>query len=283
MVRTYSTENAQPKLVNLDLECDLVNAQAGNLYVIKNDLTVSENIRTLGHWAWDHVEIFKALNRKRGGFVDVGSYLGHHSVAILNWLSGDGEVLAIEGQPQIAELCSLNLNIQEFSNWTVFESMADEISSSYQIPIEDFSIPNNFGALSLISPQEEFGKNFFEVKSSRIDDMLLDVDDIQIMKFDVQYAELFALKGCSKILQKHKPNLFVEIAPQYMLTKGGYDYRSIYNFLTGFGYRLFDVLGKPVEFGRSADPVLYKADLEWDVIAIHESKIETLKFIPWLY
>jgi FkbM family methyltransferase len=282
-MRSFTVENTVTEHINLDRDFDLVDAKAGRLYVIRNDSTVSKNIREIGHWAWEHIEIFKSLSKVEGTFVDVGAFIGHHSVAMLNWKSGSGHVIAIEGQPQIAELCASNLNLQRYSNWRVVESMADSVSRIYEIPIEDFDIPNNFGSLSLISPQVEFGNNFFQVTSNSLDQILDLNTEIDLMKFDIQYAELFALRGASRILQQQRPNLFIEISPHFMKTKGNYDYRSVYNFLTGFGYQLFDLLGKPIGFERSATPLFYEPDLEWDVIGVHESNLKTLKSVPWLF
>jgi FkbM family methyltransferase len=282
-MRSFTPGNTTSSLINLDKDCDLVNAKAGMLYVIQNDTAVSHNIRHIGHWAWEHVEIFKSLSRKHGTFVDVGAFLGHHSVAMLNWKSGNGQVISVEGQPQIAELCANNLKLQEYSNWCVIESMADSEPRLYEIPVQNFELKKNFGSLSLISPQADFGNKFFEVESNSLDNLLVGLTEIDLIKFDVQYAELFALRGASRILSMFKPNLFIEISPHYMKTKGNYDYRSIYNYLTGFGYQLFDLLGEPIGLGRSASPLLYEADFEWDVIAVHESKLQTLKLVPWLF
>lgn len=282
-MRSFTLENTETTLINLDEDCDLIKAKAGALYVLRNDSTVSENIREIGHWAWEHIEIFKSLSKSEGTFVDVGAFLGHHSVAMLNWKSGSGQVISVEGQPQIAELCANNMKLQEYSNWCVMESMADEDSKEYDIPVEDFKVQNNFGSLSLIAPQVEFGNKFFQVTSNSLDQLLIGLTEVDFMKLDVQYAELFALRGASKILHMHKPNLFIEVSPNFMKTKANYDYRSIYNFLTGFGYQLFDVLGKPIGFERSRSPLLYEPDLEWDVVAVHESKLGILKRVPWLF
>lgn len=282
-MRSFTVENTPTTLINFYEDVELVQAKAGKIYVIRNDSTVSQNIREIGHWAWEHIEIFKSLSQVDGTFVDVGAFLGHHSVAMLNWKSGSGQIISIEGQPQIAELCAINLKLQKNSNWCVIESMADSESREYEIPMEDFKIQNNFGSLSLISPQIEFGSNFFQVTSNSIDHLLEGHTEIDLMKFDVQYAELYALRGSSKLLQKHKPNLFIEVSPNFMKTKANYDYRSIYNFLTGFGYQLFDLLGKPIGLERSGSPIRYEPDFEWDIIAVHESKLRILKRVPWLF
>ena len=79
-MRTYS--NINPSTLNLNEGSPFImtHARAGHLVTMRNDITVGENIRTLGHWAWDHVEIFQALMADKGTFVDLGAYIGHHSV-----------------------------------------------------------------------------------------------------------------------------------------------------------------------------------------------------------
>jgi FkbM family methyltransferase len=281
-MRIYSWQDTQDMNLELNSSFILANARAGKLLTILNDSVVSHDIRNLGHWAWNHVEIFKVLMHERGAFVDVGAYIGHHSVAILNFLEGEGIVVAIEGQPQIAQICAYNLGIQQYKNWCVFETVVDTGNNNYEIPLEDFERKTNFGSLSLISPQEEFGDIYIKVVSASLDQVLSDIRNINLIKLDVQYAELLVLKGGKLILERDLPHLFIEISPWHMLKKGNYDYRSIYHLLIGCGYRIFDVLGKPITQERNSNPSEYEPDFEWDIIAIHESKLEILRKIPWL-
>jgi len=260
----------------------LTKARAGLLLTITSDTTVSENIRTLGHWAWDHIEIFKILTGSEGTFVDVGSYIGHHSVAMLNFLQGKGFVVSLEGHPQMAEICAFNMQMQNFDNWVVIESLISNDRLPYELPYEEFTESHNFGSLSLIKPQSEFGEAKFKVMSETLDAALQGFDKIDLIKMDVQYAELFAIQGSQFILQKFFPHLFIEIAPRAMKEKANYDYRSIYHLLIGLGYRIFDVLGCPISHGRNSSPELYGPDIEWDIVAIHESKLNVLKRIPWI-
>jgi FkbM family methyltransferase len=266
---------------NLSEYLELIKAKAGNMFVLKSDKTVSEDIRNIGHWAWDHVEIFKSLLDSDGVFLDVGSFIGHHSVAILNLLSGGGKVIAVEGQPDYARICRLNLEMQKFKNWEVIECVAGETDGLTDVPRFNLGAEHNFGSLSILTPQAEFGTSKVKVEVRKLDG-LLGEQKISFIKIDVQTAELFVIRGLRKTITECKPHIFVEMSPYLMKSKAGYDFRSVYIFLIGLGYVLFDVLGNMVSLDLCKNPDSYASGLEWDVLAIHNSNLGKLRNIPWM-
>lgn len=273
-----SHDDNSTKLSNLTL----VNAWAGQIYVITEDKTVSKDIISLGHWAWAHVEIFKALLQVGQTFVDVGAFIGHHSVAILNAFKGKVRVISIEGQADYARILRLNLVLQNLDNFRLIHAVASNEIGSTQVPSVNLERGLNFGSLSYVATGEEFGKETIPVRQTTLDQELKNEKTIGLIKIDVQTFELYVIQGSLQILIRDLPNLFIEISPKLMKFGPGYDYRRIYSRLVSLGYLLFDVLGNQLPAELIRNPDHYPEGLEWDIVAIHKNNLNLLRKIPWM-
>lgn len=60
---------------------------------------------------------------------------------------------------------------------------------------------------------------------------------IRLIKLDIEGAELAALEGARKTIERFRPLLIVEIGRETCLS-AGYDPRDIFSCITGFGYRI---------------------------------------------
>lgn len=269
-------------LGEVDYTLTKVNAWAGEMFVISTDQTVSKDIKVLGHWAWDHVEIFKSLLEEGDTFVDVGAFIGHHSVAILNAFRNRVRVVSVEGQVEYARILKMNLDLQRFPNFRVLHVVASSKAGYCDVPIVDLNSNLNFGSLSYAEVGEEFGAEKSSVPQIKLDTELSIEKSVGLIKIDVQTFELFVLQGSLEILNRDFPHLFVEISPYLMMTGAEYDYRRIYSLLIGNGYLLFDVLGNQLSVDLIRDPFSYPRGLEWDIVAIHSTKIKVYKKIPWM-
>jgi FkbM family methyltransferase len=259
-----------------------VSARCGELYVISSDQTVSKDIIELGHWAWDHVDIFKSILKDGQVFVDVGAFIGHHSVAILNAFQGAVPVVSIEGQPDYAHILELNLNHQKFDNYRVINAVASNVVGFIEVPTVNLKGQSNFGSLSYVMSNYKSGISTITIPQTTLDLELQNELLIGLIKIDVQTFELFVLQGALQVIKQSFPSIFVEISPKLMKSGLGYDYRSIYSLLVSFGYYLFDVYGNQITLNLIRNPDDYPEGFEWDILAIHQSKLKITRKIPWM-
>lgn len=271
----------QSKLVSAD-HLKIVDAKAGKMWIIKSDTTVSANIINLGHWAWEHVEIFKHLVPKNGLFVDLGAYIGHHSVAMLNYLDSNGFVISVEGSPKYAEILENNLQMQKKGNYKVLNIAISDVEGRIQIPDVDTSSNSNFGSLSFLD--EAPSKNQVEIQTQTLDNIMLDLPEkkVSLIKMDIQSYEYFAIKGAQTTILNDRPFLFIEISPYLMKSKAKYDYRSIYLNLMSKNYVIFNLLGGFIDKNWAFDPLDYVEGHEWDILAVPREKLPMLDKMPWM-
>lgn len=90
---------------------------------------------------------------------------------------------------------------------------------------------------------------------------------ISFVKIDVQSYEFFVLLGMTSLLEKHRPIIFVEIAP-YWMQRAGYDYTEIYGLLRAYGYQFMH--SDEIAMGSDNVPdIPVDMKIEWDLLAIH--------------
>ena len=77
-----------------------------------------------------------------------------------------------------------------------------------------------------------------EAEVVRLDDFLPDIDDLPLVKMDIEGAEFFCLQGAEKLFSRHLPTTICEINPWY-LEGFGVKTEDLTKFFTDKGYKIF--------------------------------------------
>ena len=67
----------------------------------------------------------------------------------------------------------------------------------------------------------------------------------QLIKIDVEGAELRVLKGGVKVLRQYMPTIFLSVHPRHIVESGG-STEELEGFIKKMGYRVFDLDGNAV-------------------------------------
>lgn len=172
---------------------------------------------------------------------DVGSHIGYHALNFASFVGKNGKVVAFEPNPYNHERLKLHLNsnqglssriilfdkaLSDSSGKTVF-SLSNKIDSGESTGGYINSVIPPLGLLSY--------KKFIDVKveTAKGDDIVDENKGLlpDIMKIDVEGAELLVLKGCEKIINEKKPVLFIEIHNILMM-------HYVTQFLMNFNYSI---------------------------------------------
>lgn len=161
-----------------------------------------------------------------GVFLDVGAHVGHYA---LRAASKASKVIAIEPNPDTCERLKANLDINGITNVHVVQVAAWD-------GVARFALRNVHENL------ERDGSNYIvpdpkgQVWGARLDDTLnqfpLRPDRLDLVKLDVEGADIHALSGMSGLIERHKPVLFIEDHSMY----GYYDQADLFELLAEFGY-----------------------------------------------
>jgi FkbM family methyltransferase len=71
-----------------------------------------------------------------------------------------------------------------------------------------------------------------------LDEFLPEIEHLSLLKCDIEGADLFAMRGARRLLEKHKPVVVIEITP-WFLEGFGLAVSDVYGFFEALGYRCY--------------------------------------------
>jgi FkbM family methyltransferase len=185
----------------------LVSTRYGKMRIIDSDQVVSRSLFLYGEWAQDELALLCQLIPASACVLDVGAFIGTHTIAFSQFVGSDGKVYAFEPRQEIYGVLRENISLNTASNVTAFHMGLAENAHTLCLSRIDTAKLENFGSLSLLENQSP---NFdtYEVKISTVDD--LDFAKIDLIKLDVEGMERRVLEGAVKSIARHRPIIFCE-------------------------------------------------------------------------
>jgi FkbM family methyltransferase len=143
--------------------------------------------------------------RPQSTVLDVGAHIGSHTLSMSKRVGPLGRVLAFEPQPKIFRELFLNMILNEINNVLFYPVAVGDRKGSIEL---SHLVPNNEGATSLI-----YGGSGLFAPLITIDSLQL--DDVSLIKIDVELHENFVLDGAKNTITRCRPILLVEIRGDY--------------------------------------------------------------------
>jgi len=174
--------------------------------------------------------------------VDVGANLGYYTLSMAHWVGSDGIVVAFEPFPSNFEALKKNVRLNELRNVMLEPSAAADRNDSIQLT---YGLEEKFSATPSVNGYAVQGTTQqIRVPARSLDDYLLGLGRApDLIKIDVEGAELAVLQGARHTLEKVHPVLLIEI--HGWGTPGS---EEVHRFLDQFGYQIV-LLGRK---GREA-------------------------------
>jgi FkbM family methyltransferase len=164
--------------------------------------------------------IVEGLLPDGGVLLDVGAHVGHWTLRLAGKAS---EVIAVEANPDTASTLRRNLAINDITN--VLVSTVAAWDSETMLGLDDPNRQTEGGSTRTVPTESG------DIPAYRLDDVLT-FDRLDLVKLDVEGADLHALRGMSGLLKQHRPVLFIE-CHDYC---GYYDRDDLEQLLTDLGY-----------------------------------------------
>jgi FkbM family methyltransferase len=156
--------------------------------------------------------------------VDIGANIGYYTLIMAGLAK---EVHAFEPEAANYGLLLKNLASNNITNVTTYNKAVSDTTGKKQLFMCDF----NRGMHRLYP--SHYCKESVEVETVRLDEVIRHADFI---KMDIEGAELGALKGMTKLLEKG-PKLMMEFHPP-SIREYGADPKEVVLFMESFGYRV---------------------------------------------
>jgi O-antigen biosynthesis protein len=182
----------------------------GLMSFFKNDTIVSRSLREYGEWAQAEIEFLLALVGSRDIVLDIGAFIGTHTLAFARRLNGGGEVYAFEPQPVFFEVLKKNVVQNGIANVKLFNAAVSEEVSQANVSELDVRNAGNFAGTSIC---DGVCTSRGDHKHYTIDVMTVDqlaIDRCDLIKIDAENMEINILRGARQTLVAKRPVVFAE-------------------------------------------------------------------------
>ncbi|WP_322006053.1 FkbM family methyltransferase, partial [Paraburkholderia tropica] len=204
------------RLMQSDNLFETVNTRHGQVTLFANDTgAISDSLRLYGEWAQNELSFMLSMVNQGDTVVDVGGYIGTHTLAFARHVGVRGQVVTIEAQARSFELLTRNIHDNGLSNVRAENAIASAVGKEEHIPAIDIEKPASYGSASLrevfvpgAQHHESSGAQEFCVKSIALDE--LPIASCSLVKIDVEGMEDMVLRGAGEMIRQHRPAIYAE-------------------------------------------------------------------------
>jgi FkbM family methyltransferase len=172
-------------------------------------------------------------------FLDIGANIGIVSLIASRSVGDLGKVYAVEALPTTRKLLEENIALNDARNIKVIPfALLDKTGEVKFYGSTD----GNIGGSSL-SAQGQKGKPVI-VEGKTLDSLLTDgtIEKCDVMKMDIEGAEILALRGMKNLFANHKPRaVMIEVADEH-LAQFSANPADIIEFFSNHGYFWYEAL-----------------------------------------
>ncbi len=222
-----------------------------------------------GYYEPATVKLFERLLTPAMVVFDVGANIGQYTLVACDRIGKAGEVHAWEPDPVTFEWLSRNVHINGLGNVRLNQSAVFNNTEPVSLRLAS---TRDTGSNSMVGdPWIKSGKSV-TVPCTTLDIYMAEhpITRVDVMKVDVEGAELGVLRGADKLLHDHQPVLLLEFEER-MQRQAGTSCRELADHLAKKGYALFRIgdshekAPEPYVIGPNEPPSL-------NVLAVPESR-----------
>lgn len=214
--------------------------------------------------------------------LDLGANFGQYAYHLSKAVGESGQVFSFEPVPYTFKTLAQVVERLGLSNVEIVNKGCSDKNESvvFELPIQESGAYSAGQAYIGERDDDRKGKEtqvrwsgVKQVKCEvvRLDDFLPDLENLTLVKADVEGAELFAFKGGEKLIDKFLPHVICEINP-WFFDGFGIDLSDLTSFFFEKGYRLYFFESDGAS--DSLTEVSPEEIVEDNYIFIHSSKIE---------
>jgi FkbM family methyltransferase len=153
-------------------------------------------------------------------FFDVGAHIGYDSLKAAMTVGERGRVVAFEPNPNTLTQLRSNIDASGARNVIVQPIACTETETT--LTLFDSTLGGNSGATSLSRENAGPVTRSYTVRGRPIDDVVkeLAIERLDVLKADVEGAELIVLRGAAETLKRFHPKLILEVVPRQLENMG---------------------------------------------------------------
>jgi FkbM family methyltransferase len=191
-----------------------INTRYGRMTFFTNDTgAVSRSLQTYGEWAENELGFAKALMKRGATVVDVGAYIGTHTLSFAHFAGPEGQVIAIEPQDESFVLLKKNILENRLTNVHLEHAAAGVGGAFYANPLR-IAAKKSFGSATVRdfgmpdSPASRESGEMISVRGLTIDS--LELTSCDLVKIDVEGLEDLVISGAEQAIKRLSPAIYAE-------------------------------------------------------------------------
>ena len=202
----------------------------GKFIVFPND-AIAQHLKTGKLWESHYKKVVLHLVPTSAIVLDCGANFGYNAVVLANTIN-IAQMYCFEPQRIVFQQLAGNLILNNIYNAQAINCALGNTDGVLELnPVNYESEWVNIGDTSL-------GQGGEVVNIAQLDSF--DLQRVDFIKLDVQGSELFVLEGAEKLIEKHLPDIFIEIE-EHQLAKFDVKKEQIFNFLKNKGYNIWRI------------------------------------------
>ena len=191
------------------------------------------------HWSEGHNVGFNQLIEEARGkkcIFDIGAHIGLTTLPLANAVDSTGEVFAFEPSKNNLKFLKLHLDANKIQNVSVIEKLVGNKIDNATEFYEDADV-SGMNSIAQIRGNIDVRK----VEMVTIDEFSFRTGAIpDVVKIDVEGAELMTLEGARHVLMQHMPTVFLSVHPRQIATLGQ-SIDDLMDLILELGYEVWDI------------------------------------------
>jgi FkbM family methyltransferase len=181
------------------------------------------------------------LLRPGNTFFDAGAHYGWMSLAACHRVGAKGKVVAFEASPPLLECLQYNKHANRFQQLEIVAKAVSE-SEGQWVPFYVADQGDSFLNSLVDHPMEPVAGAPQQKATIKVQTVTLDEFSTtrklqpDLVKIDVEGAELLVLRGCRRILAECRPRFIVAVHPTWL--PAGQNATELFELFRGHGYRV---------------------------------------------
>ena len=190
--------------------------------------------RALGMYEPDKSHVISTLFKPGMTFIDIGANKGDFSLIAAKIVGNEGKVLSFEPEPDNCRWIRKSIEMNNYTNIQLFDLALGSSNGEATLYIGEKS-----GWHSLVPNQAGRGMGEIEVTTRTLDSLLDEINnpDIDLIKIDVEGAEMEVLNGARETLSSNKDlTLLIDLHPHL-----GVNPIAVCNLLEENGFKIYNM------------------------------------------
>jgi len=197
-----STGSTSPEFFFNNGFCRGKQTRHGYMLYNPNDF-IGQTLEVYGEWSFAEIEFLGQLIKPGFVILDVGAYIGTHSLSFAKLVQPDGFVFSFEPQRIAFEFLSANIILNNLTNIFPMHAAVSDTTGEIMVPVINPASPSNTAAFKISG--HTMGD---AVRQVTIDS--LGLGRCNMIKIDVEGMESNVIKGAQDTITKFRPVLFME-------------------------------------------------------------------------